>query len=126
MFPRRLMPHLILIGLLATVGCDAEKPLGPVTTAIVVTTGTGLTPAYTWTGGKATKVSVARSATPTVAVWEVTTAGTDGLSSPVTHGTIPTGATRTVNTEPALTKGIQYKVTVSNVKGTSGSKVFIP
>lgn len=94
-----------------------------------VTVGAGTTPTYSWTdnGGKATSVSVARVAAPTTPVWAVTTAGADNLTSPITHGTVPGGATNTVNTEPTLTTGVQYRVTVTEVNGSrTGFATFTP
>lgn len=87
----------------------------------------GTRPTYTWEG-TGHSLSVVRTADPGTIVWGV--AGTppisEGVMSPVTHGTVPGGTIRTVNTEPVLTAGVQYRVTVTLHNGTNGWKDFTP
>lgn len=94
-----------------------------------VTVSGGTTPTYSWAdnAGRASSVSVARVAAPATPVWSVSTPGVDNLTSPVIHGTVPVGATNAANTEPVLTTGVQYRVTVTEINGSrTGFATFTP
>lgn len=98
---------------------------------ITVQVSSGTTPTYTWNGASARDVSVVRVNDPNdpaniTVVWAVSTLDTDGLSSPVIHGTVPTGATLAVNAEPVLTSGQTYRVSVVRLNGEFGQTTFIP
>ncbi len=98
---------------------------------ITVQASAGTTPTYTWDGAAARDVQVVRVNDPNNAaditpVWGVSTVDTDGLTSPVIHGEVPVGALLTVNTEPVLTAGQTYRVSVVRVNGEFGVTTFIP
>jgi hypothetical protein len=70
---------------------------------------------------------VVRPSDPVTPVWGVLTAGANGITSPLTHGTVPAGATPTAMTENALTTGVEYRVSVGRLNGTDyGEVVFTP
>jgi hypothetical protein len=72
-------------------------------------------PFYTWTGGDASRVSVARLTDPADIVWEIVEAPGHGIGSGVWHGQAPGGATATVTTDPLLLpgEGATYRVSVT-------------
>ena len=93
-----------------------------------VTVGAGTTPTYTWAdnGGQASSLTVARVANPGAPVWAISTPGQNGIDSPVTHGTVPGGATNTVDVEPVLTPGVAYRARVTQLSGRTGFVDFTP
>lgn len=98
---------------------------------ITVQVSGGTTPTYTWDGGDARDVSVVLENDPNdlsnvTPVWVITTLDRDGLVSPVTHGQVPTGATLAINTEPVLTAGKSYRVSVVRLNGDFGQTRFTP
>lgn len=85
----------------------------------------GTTPSYSWSGGNAFEVSVVRTSDQTVIVWGVASTA-QNLSSPVRHGTTPSGAVQLANREPALSPGTQYRVTVKLANGDRAFRDFRP
>jgi len=97
------------------------------TGAIDITVGTGVRPTYTWSGEPAFSVSVVRTADPSTLVWSVVTPGLDGIASPVTHGTVPSGAIQNAYSETTLTAGVEYRVSVTRISGSEYGHVdFTP
>jgi hypothetical protein len=82
--------------------------------AITVTYPGGV-PTYSWSGGGVQSLAVVRTSAPGVPVWVVATPGSDGVSSPVTQGTLPGGAVEAVATERNLADGVEYRVTVARI-----------
>ncbi len=96
---------------------------------ITVTVTSGTAPNYSWTVGDVFTVNVARTSDRTTIVWgAATTPAADGIASPVTHGTLPSGTVQTSisNTENVLTAGIEYTVSVARLDGTFGFTDFTP
>ncbi|HLF15600.1 MAG TPA: hypothetical protein VI932_12000 [Bacteroidota bacterium] len=93
---------------------------------IRISVGTGVVPAYEWEGGPVYAVGVTRVGAPTTLVWGIVTAGGDSIPSGLAHGQVPAGAVRVANSEPVLTPGVAYRVTVSRVAGSYGYREFIP
>lgn len=93
---------------------------------IAISVDTGSTPVYAWTGGPVYALGIARAASPNALVWGIMTAGGDSILTGVTHGQVPAGAVGLANTEPALTPGVAYRITVSRVGGSYGYREFIP
>jgi len=94
---------------------------------ITVLVGGGTTPTYSWSGAGVFSLSVARTSDPVTPVWGFLTPGTDGITSPVTHGTVPAGAVATAMTENALTTGVEYRVLVQRINGSDfGQTDFTP
>jgi hypothetical protein len=85
----------------------------------------GTTPSYSWSAGTAFEVSVVRTANQTVLVWGVASPA-QNVSSPVRHGTTPSGAIQLANREPALSPGTQYRVTVKLANGDQAFRDFRP
>lgn len=96
------------------------------TSQIAITIGSGTRPQYTWGGGNVFSVSIVRTANQTVVVWGLATPGQNGVASPITKGTAPTGSVETAVTERTLTAGVQYRVSISRLDGTTGFKEFTP
>lgn len=85
----------------------------------------GTQPTYGWNGGNADTIDVARTTDLSTPVWRAVSVDLDGIASGVTHGT--TGADRSVkvSTETVLTSGIQYRVRVVRLSGSSAiTKTF--
>src|SRR5690606_10543399 len=72
----------------------------------------GLNPTYTWDGGNAHSVSVMRTSDPTDIVWGVALPIT-GVPSPVSHGTVPSGALPSSTKEMTLTAGVEYRISIT-------------
>ncbi len=111
------------------VACSShgDGSTGPGGDTVVVFASTGTTPSYTWSGPTAVTIDVARASSPSVLVWELSSPTSRSIPSGTQHGSPPpAGASVTVNSEPVLTVGIKYRVTVALVDGTSGSVDFIP
>ncbi len=112
----------LLLGILVLFACS-ENPAdsGNETGGdFEVKVSSGTTPTYTWTVGDAFSVSVVRTDAPTVIVWGIATPGRDGIASGVTHGTVPTGAFPSSETEKVLESGVSYRVSVSQISGKTG------
>jgi len=111
---------------------DDNNDMGtnPNPTGIQITVGSGTTPQYSWTGGNVMSISVARQSDPTTVVWGAANPTSDGIASPVTHGTLPAGTVPTSvlpNPETTLTAGVAYRVSVARISGTAtGYKDFTP
>ena len=113
---------------LLAAGCDSDgNPAGATGNSITVAAGSGTNPTYTWTGGPVFEVRVSRTSDPVTPVWGVVTPGTDGIASPLAHGTVPSGAVATAMTEVALTPGTGYRVSVQRLNGTDYGEIdFTP
>jgi hypothetical protein len=116
--------------MLISCGDDSTSPDGGgggggLTLAVSVSSGTK--PTYTWPGGGAAhSVSVMRVSAPTTIVWGIAAPMSQAITSPVVHGTIPAGALPSANTEPTLTAGVAYRVSVTLGTGQTGFKDFTP
>ncbi len=129
-----LLAAAALMFVFALTGCKKdEEPTGGNNTGgggtggtIAITVGSGLNPSYTWGGGNVYSVSVVRQSNPATIVWGAATPGANGIASPVTHGTIPSGAvpTSVSNTENTLSAGVAYRVTVTRLDGSFGYTDF--
>lgn len=129
---------VMLLGLLSMSCSDDEtnnnnnnnNGTGPPNTgSIVINVSGGTNPTYSWSGGNVFSLTITRTSAPTVIVWGVTVPGTgDNITSPVTHGTVPTGAIQTsvANTETTLTAGVEYQVSVVRNNEEFGFKNFTP
>ncbi|MFH0991287.1 MAG: hypothetical protein V1799_14870 [bacterium] len=115
---------LLLIG-----GCkkDENNPADAGNTQasqIAITIGSGTKPQYSWSGGNVFSLSIVRTTNQTVVVWGLATPGQNGIASPVTNGTTPAGSVETAVTERTLTVGVQYRISISRLDGTTGFKEF--
>ncbi len=91
-----------------------------------LTVGIGVTPTYTWNVGPISSLNVVRLSDPTNPVWGFSVFN-DTVSSPVTHGNIPSGAQGVGGSEPILTAGIQYRVLIERrTEGRSFTAFFTP
>lgn len=111
----------------AAAGCssDSTSPEGQGGSAFDVTVSGGVTPTYGWPGGTAHSVSVVRVSAPGTIVWGVAHLQ-QALPSPVTHGTVPTGALPTMTSESRLTAGVRYRVSVTRQDTRTGWTEFTP
>lgn len=117
----------ILFASLFTACSEKNNPTGSSANGdFEVTVGSGTTPEYSWTAGKAFSVSVVRTAEPTVIVWGIATPGQGNIASPAKHGVTPQGAVPSAETEKALTSGVEYRVSVSLLDGKTGYTDFKP
>jgi hypothetical protein len=93
----------------------------------ITVTGSGATPSYSWAGGGGQSLTVVRQSAPGTPVWVIATPGRDGITSPITQGTVPAGAIEVVATERTLTPGVAYRVTVARIAtNNAGWKDFTP
>jgi hypothetical protein len=135
MVTHRMGSVLLAVALL---GCttDATEPVGLPTfewpVGVSVTSWHGDPPGYIydWTDGrtdsKAEVLTVTRLSDPEEVVWEIIDDSGSGIRPVVLHGTVPEGATATVDVEPNLTpgSGTRYRVTVELKDGQTGSTEF--
>ena len=89
--------------------------------SISITIGSGMTPGFSWAGGGVTSITVNEKGTTNI-FWSVTTPMSDGISSPVTYGTTPSGAVQVSNTP--LESGKTYTVTAVRTNADNGWKEF--
>jgi hypothetical protein len=93
--------------------------------AFDITISGGLNPSYSWPGGDGHSVSIVRVSAPGTIVWGV--ANPIGpLPSPVTHGSVPSGALPTSSAEARLTAGVRYRVAITRKDTKTGFKEFTP
>lgn len=109
-------------------GCTDVLPSGPGGSGgdFEVGAGPGTQPVYTWSAGPAFSVTVVRTANPSVVVWRLADPNNNDIRSPLRHGDRPEGAFETVSRERTLTRGIEYRVTISLQDGRSGFREFTP
>jgi hypothetical protein len=88
--------------------------------------GAGTQPLYTWTAGPAIDVQVFRAAALADPVWAVASPVQRNIGSPVRHGTVPAGALLLRDTEPALTRGVLYRVQIRLADGQQAFQEFRP
>ena len=86
----------------------------------------GTQPVYSWSAGAAFTVAVVRAADRTVVVWRVADPINSDIRSPLSHGTVPSGAFETVSRERTLSRGIRYRVTITLADGRSAFREFTP
>jgi len=86
----------------------------------------GISPLYSWGAGPAFSLDVVRTANQSIVVWRITNPNTRNITSPVRHGTVPTGALESVGTERTLTRGIEYRATITLADGRSAFRDFRP
>lgn len=113
----------------ALAGCTDVLPSGPGGSGgdFTVSAGSGTQPSYTWSAGPAFSVAVARTANPSVVVWRVADLDNGGvIRSPLRHGDRPGGATETISRERTLTRGVEYRVTITLPDGRRGYRDFTP
>ena len=82
--------------------------------------GTGTTPKYSWIVGNISSLFVVRVSDPRSPVWGVNSQGaTDIIPSPITHGQTFTDTNLQIisTTEPVLTNGVEYRVTITTQGG---------
>lgn len=124
---RRLTPIAAMLAAATALSCS-DLPLdddGGAGGAFDIGVSSGTTPNYSWGGGPAFEVSVVRTSNQTVLVWGIA-APSQNLSSPVRHGTTPSGAVQLANREPTLSPGTQYRVTVKLANGDQAFRDFRP
>ena len=124
---KRLRSHAIIALALFAVACsDSSGPSNSSATGdFDITIGSGTKPTYTWPGGTGFSVSVVRVSAPGTIVWGVANTAM-AIPSPVTHGTTPAGAVVSASTEPTLTAGVKYRVSITRNDTKTGFKEFTP
>ena len=130
MYRYRILAIAVSFVFMISLGCE-DNPLGSggSGSAFSITVGSGTTPTYTWSAGNAFSVSVVRTSTPTNIVWGISSPGMALVTSPATHGTVPSlggGLIATAATEQVLTAGVQYRVSISLLNGDTGFSEFTP
>jgi hypothetical protein len=118
---------LALAALLVSVACGGEGATGLAlggsgTTVITVSSGT--TPSISWSGGNARRLTITQASGGGV-FWDLEALNASGFVAPVLHGVVPNGARENSN-DAALTGGTDYRVNITLVDGTEGTRVFRP
>jgi hypothetical protein len=118
---------LALFGLVTLAACGDGSATGLATggsgtTAITVSSGT--TPSISWTGGNARRLTITQASGGGV-FWDIEALNSTGFAAPVVHGVVPNQA-RENNADAALVGGTDYRVNVTLVNGTEGTRVFRP
>jgi len=129
-FTTVLLAVFLSIAFVLSCGDDDDgkkKSTGPSGGGINVTVSSGMTPQITWDGGNVFSVTVsdpeAAQSDPTGSMYfNVTTPNTDGISSPITYGSLPQGALQIAN--KALVAGKKYTCSVARVNGENGYVEF--
>jgi hypothetical protein len=117
----------LLLAATLLVSCkDSTSPDSAGTGAFAITVGAGTKPTYTWNGAAAHSISVMRTSAQTTIVWGVAAPLNPVLTSPVVHGTVPNGAVNSANTEPTLTAGVTYRVSITLQDTKTAWKDFTP
>ncbi len=108
-------------------GSDAGEGDGSDGSTSNVDVSQGVTPEYSWEGGNVSQLSVLRAPfEQEIYAWAVITRDTDGISSPVVHGTTPPGAEVLFEDELELTAGVEYHVFVRRMDGSMENATFTP
>lgn len=122
----RRFAALALAVAIAACGGDSTGPSGNNDgSQFDITIGSGTRPTYTWGGGTGFSVSVMRVSAPGTIVWGIANTAMT-IQSPVTHGTVPGGSLQSANTEPTLTAGVRYRVSITRNDQKTGFKEFTP
>ena len=104
-------------------GSNPVQVLGS-TTGVRIEVGAGVTPTYSWLGGRARSLTVQASSGEVF--WQVEAiAPEEGFSSPAQHGITPVGSRVVVNARP-LEPGTVTIATVVTVLGNTGFRTFTP
>jgi hypothetical protein len=114
------------LALCAALGCQGGSPVQLVGggTSITVSVGTGTTPSYSWSGGRARSLTV--QSTSGEVFWQIEAINLQqGFASPVQHAGAPAGA-RVVVAPRTLQPGVVHTATVVGVDGTQGVRTFTP
>lgn len=129
-----LASFLVAMALSGCLGLSDGRELIPAeasgTPATYIQVSTGLKPTYSWLVGNISSLFIVRVADPLNPVWVVNSQGaTDTIPSPIKHGQTfanPSFQT-TTPTEPELTAGVEYRVTITTQGGFKQYSVsFIP
>jgi hypothetical protein len=107
-------------------GCQGGSPVQLIGggSGLTVSVGTGTTPSYGWSGGRARSLTV--QSTSGEVFWQIEALDLQaGFASPVQHAATPAGA-RVVVAPRTLQPGVVHTATVVAVDGTQGSRTFTP
>lgn len=118
---------LALAGALAAAGCGGSSPAGLAVSGsgnVVITVSSGITPTISWTGGNARRLTITQSSGGGV-FWDIEALNAQGFTPPVVHGVVPNTARENSN-DVQLTQGTDFRVNVSLVDGSEGTRVFRP
>ena len=128
-----LLVMVIILSMFFLTSCKKENPTETPTSGLIITVGEGLTPKYSWTDANgdstnAYRLVVYRKDDLGDTIWGIETPEDwfyDGISSPVTHGTVPEGIERygIADISP-LPANITYRVKVQKMNGVQGYKDF--
>ena len=124
---RSLGLTLALAGTLAAAACGDAPVTGLVVGGngtVVMTVSSGVTPTISWTGGNARRLTITQSSGGGV-FWDIEALNATGFPPPVIHGIVPNTA-RENSADAQLTQGTDYRVNISLVDGTEGTRVFRP
>jgi hypothetical protein len=122
---KRVLSTVLLAFAVAACGDDGTGPDGSGGSEFDITISSGTKPTYTWPGGNAFSVSVVRVSAPGTIVWGMANPAMT-ITSPVTHGTVSGGGLVTASTEPTLTAGVNYRVSITRADQKTGFKSFMP
>ncbi len=120
----RIWGAALMLG--ATLGCGGGSPVQVVGggNALSVSVGSGTTPGYSWSGGRARSLTVQSSSGEVF--WRIEATNLqEGFASPVQHGGTPAGARAAVAAR-TLQPGVVHTATVVAVDGTQGLRTFTP
>jgi hypothetical protein len=117
----------VVASCLAGYGCEnGGNPVQVVGggSGVFVVVGSGSTPTYSWSGGRARSLTV--QSTSGEVFWQVEALNfQEGFQSPAQHGVTPVGA-RVVIPARVLQPGLVHTATVVTLDGTQGARTFTP
>jgi len=124
---------IIVLSMFFITSCKKENPTETPSNNLIVTVGEGLTPKYSWTYANGNPTNICRLVVYRAddlgdTIWGIDTPYdwfSDGISSPVTHGTVPEGAERygVADISP-LPVNNAYRVLIQKMNGVQGIKDF--
>ncbi|MSR35417.1 MAG: hypothetical protein EXR95_02065 [Gemmatimonadetes bacterium] len=125
---RSLALTLALSATLLTLACGDGSPSGLATGGsgnVVIAVTSVVTPTFSWTGGNARRLTVTSSSGAGI-YWDVETLNaTTGFRSPAVHGVVTSGA-RENSPDVQLIQGTDFRLNVTIVDGSEGTRVFRP
>jgi hypothetical protein len=121
-----ILPAVLAAGVLSA-ACDrGGSPVQVIGggSSLTITVGSGTTPSYSWSGGRARSLTVQSPSGELF--WQVEALSfQEGFASPAQHGVTPVGA-RAVTAARALQPGVVHTATIVGVDGTQGLRTFTP
>lgn len=117
---RRPPTQTILLSLIATLACSesaAPDPLAACSGPVTLTVGSGTSPSISWAPTCRLFLLLVEDPSGGGDQWGVLSDSSNAIAAPVSYGTLPTGATKTITPAIALQSGHLYHAVVYRFTG---------